>query len=314
MYETITHSHVTHHLQSLQYQPSYRSKSVANSDLPPLKYYRNWRPSTETRELRLARFDDLSIQASMGLETGDVEAVAAALNDTNVLLSELGVVTEKLQEMIDLWWQEAEKYNVLPLDDSRMGRFNVPRPPVRKKTKLYTYYPGGSTVPEQLSVITRRRSHVISAHVEIPEGGAEGVIISQGGQFGGWAFFMKEGRLAFAENVLGLYKSVIISDEIVPAGACTLRFVFKRNRPNNGTGELYINERKIGEGYIPKRTPVVYSVSEGLNCGRSGHTPVSDLYTCPFPFTGTLEKVTIDVDRTRVEDLQEQLHAALAMQ
>ena len=237
--------------------------------------------------------------------------VAEDISECNDLAQ---AMPEKLQEMIDLWWQEAEKYNVLPLDDRLLSRFNAPRPPSRKGTKLYTYYPGSSPVPEQLAVRAKRRSYVITAHVEIPAGGAEGVIISQGGQFGGWAFFMKEGRLAFAENVLGLYKSVIISDDVVPAGACTLRYVFKRNRPNDGTGELYINERKIGEGEIPKRTPVVYSISEGLNCGRSGHTPVSDLYTCPFPFTGTLEKVTIDVNRTRVKDLQEQLHAALAMQ
>ena len=110
---------------------------------------------------------------------------------------------EKLQELIDAWWVEAEKYNVLPLDDRMMTRFLEKIPTLRGDTRQYTYYPSETLVPESLAVSTRRRSHVISAEATIPDN-ANGVILSIGGEHGGWAFYMLDGKLAYTENMLGI--------------------------------------------------------------------------------------------------------------
>lgn len=220
---------------------------------------------------------------------------------------------EKLQELIDAWWVEAEKYKVLPLDDRLMGRMFEKQPTLRTDTRHYIYYPSETLVPENLAVSTRRRSHVISAEVTVPDN-ANGVILSLGGEHGGWAFYMLDGKLAYTENMLGIYRTDLLSDEVVPAGQHTLSFVFERSKPHNGTGYFYVNDQKIGEGFIAKRTPNAYSISEGLMCGHSGHTPISHTYQCPFPFTGVIDKVTVNAEKTAVDDFKTQFDIAMAIQ
>ena len=238
--------------------------------------------------------------------------VAKDVTESNDVAAEM---PDKLQEMIDAWWVEAEKYNVLPLDDRMMGKMmdKTPLPSVRQATRLFTYYPSKTLVPENLAVSTRRRSHIISADVEVPDN-ANGVLLSLGGAHGGWSFFMLDGKLAYTENYLHLKEFNLVSDGLVPAGKQTLHFVFQRQKPHNGTGYFFVGDQQIGQGFIPQRTPNAYSISEGLMCGYSGHTPVSTLYTCPFDFSGTINKVVVNVEKTSIDDFQTQMNIALAIQ
>ena len=111
---------------------------------------------------------------------------------------------EKLRELIDLWWAEAEKYNVLPLDSRMQARMAEPKPLAARPSGRYVYYPGGAPSFEYTAVNVKNRSHTITAYVEIPEGGAEGVLLAHGSWFAGYALYVQDGRLHYVHNFLGL--------------------------------------------------------------------------------------------------------------
>lgn len=205
---------------------------------------------------------------------------------------------QKVQEMTERWWAEAGKYNVLPLDD----RSHMDVPPGPKGS--FTYYPGMATIFEPGIPDTKYSSYAISADVDIPEGGAEGVLLSIGGRFGGLTLYVQDKHLVFDSNYVGLSHTTITSLEEVPAGESTLGFRFdKTGEPDifkqtgaTGTGTLLINGQEVGNGTIAPTTPIRYSWEEGLEIGIDRLTPVTESYTSPFEFTGTLKKVVLEVE------------------
>jgi arylsulfatase len=205
---------------------------------------------------------------------------------------------EKVQEMTERWWAEAGKYNVLPLDDR--AHMDVPPGPKGR----FTYYPGMATIFEPGIPDTKYSSYAISADVEIPEGGAEGVLLSIGGRFGGLTLYVQDKHLVFDSNYVGLSHTTITSLEEVPSGESTLGFRFdKTGEPDifkqtgaTGTGTLLINHKEVGNGTIAPTTPIRYSWEEGLEIGIDRLTPVTESYTSPFEFTGTLKKVVLEVE------------------
>src|SRR5205085_36655 len=149
----------------------------------------------------------------------------------------------------------------------------------------YTYYPGGAAIPERQAAMVKNRSHTITAHVEIPAGGAEGVLLQQGGRFGGYAFGLKNNMLHYVHNYLGVARYVISSDRVVAPGAHTLAFAFEKTGEPDissgkgaaGIGRLYIDGEQVGEGEIPVTVPVIYALTGGgLTCGRSEGTRVRE--------------------------------------
>ena len=198
----------------------------------------------------------------------------------------------KLREMIDRWWTEAGKFNVLPLDDRGTIR-TLDQPPTNRPQVAMTYVPGMATVPRSSTPNFRDRSHSITAEVEIPPGGAEGVLLSMGGRFAGFSFFVQQNRLHYAYNFFGLERYNVTSTESLPPGAVTLRMDFTRTGENQGTAALFINDRKVGEGSIAKMVPLTFGLSEGLTAGRDPSTPVTESYASPFAFTGKLTKVVM---------------------
>ena len=212
---------------------------------------------------------------------------------------------EKLQELIDLWWAEAETYNVLPLDDRFAARIVQEfRPQASPPRDKYVYYPGTSSVNTFATVsLINRPSYIITAHAEIPESGAEGVLIAQGSNYGGWSLFMQNKHLVYAFNYLQLKEYIIESDIEVPPGDVTLGFEFQGSGEPDvmngkgvpGIGRLFINGQQVGETEIADNVVVVYSSTEGIDCGRDAITAVSKRYKAPYAFTGDLKKVTIDV-------------------
>ena len=230
---------------------------------------------------------------------------------------------DKLSEMVARWWTEAGKYNVLPLDGRGQSRFAEPRPQIEAERTHYTYYPGGAAIPERQAAMVKNRAHKITAHVEIPAGGAEGVLLQQGGRFGGYAFGLKNHRLHYVHNYLGVARYVISSDRAVAPGAHTLAFAFEKTGEPDlrsgkgaaGIGRLYIDGEQVGEGEIPVTVPMTYALTGGgLTCGRSEGTPVIEGYAPPFAFTGTLKRVVVDVSGAPVHDLESEGRIAMAVQ
>lgn len=221
---------------------------------------------------------------------------------------------EKKRRLIELWWAEAEKYQVLPLDDRTNERFYIDKPPHAKDRKTFTFYPYTAMIPESASPNTRNRSHTITAEVLIPEGGAEGVLLSQGGRFGGYALFVLNNRLVYEHNFLGITNHIVLSNVDLPTGLSILRFEFSKTGDHQGIGALFINGDKVGEKTIDRTVSVRYSLSEGLEIGRDTATPVSESYICPFEFTGTLKKVIVEVDGDPHRDPEGEFNVAMGKQ
>ncbi|MGH9801255.1 MAG: sulfatase/phosphatase domain-containing protein, partial [Blastocatellia bacterium] len=212
-------------------------------------------------------------------------------NETNDLAAKN---PEKLREMIERWFAEAGKYNVLPLDDRGVLRA-VDQLPTNRPTTIATYYPGLTQIPRVNTPNFRNRSFSLTADVEIPSGGAEGVLLALGGRFCGFSFFVQNNRLSFVYNFFGLERFTIAATENLPTGAAKLRMEFNSSGKDSGTAALFINDRKIGEGAIARTVPLTFGLSEGMTAGRDPSTPVTESYQSPFVFTGKLKKVVMEL-------------------
>jgi len=226
---------------------------------------------------------------------------------------------DKLQELINLWFFEAGKYQGLPLDDrSAVEIFLTPRPKMTKPHDRYVYYPNTAEVPESQAVSIINRSYSIRAEVEIAASRAEGVIFAHGSRFGGHTLYVKDGRLHYIYNWLGDIEQKISSSKLVPTGASTLSAIFTKEGENpphvaNGTLAIYINDEKVGEGKI-RTQPGRFSIAgEGLNVGRDGGEPVTGDYPgeYPWPFTGMVKQVVVDVSGEVSIHHEREAHAML---
>jgi arylsulfatase len=227
-----------------------------------------------------------------------------------------------LQELITLWYVEAGRYNVLPIDGPDQARFAAERPQIAMDRDRFIYYPGTQTVPESAAAKVLNRSHVIAAVVDIADGGADGVLLAHGGSSGGYSFFVQDGHLHYVHNFVGSDQFHLLSDEPVPTGRSVLSYQFEVTGPPDptvgkgtpGTGTLFINEQPVGSMEIPHTMLITISIDEGLNCGQDVGSPVSDSYGPPFAFTGTIERVAVDVTGERIQDHEAEIRLALARQ
>jgi len=227
-----------------------------------------------------------------------------------------------LQEMIAMWYVEAGKYNVLPVEGPDPTRFAADRPTIAQDQDRFIYYPGTQAVPENAAAKVLNRSHVISAVVDIPKAGAEGVLLSHGGSSGGYTLFVMDGKLHYVHNYVGIEEFHLISDEDVPQGRAVLSYEFEVAGPPDipngkgtaGVGKLYINEKQVGQMELPYTMPITISIDEGLSCGEDPGSPTTPLYQPPFAFTGTLHRVAVDVSGERIEDHEAEIRLALARQ
>ena len=209
----------------------------------------------------------------------------------------------KLAELVSLWQSEAEKYGVLPLDDRRYERAADPTRPVAGLPKnRYVFYPGTSILHPLAAPQVMGREHTVTAQVEIPADGAQGVLACSGGEFGGWTLFLKDNRFHYAHNYLKLSEAKISSPDPIPPGRHTLAIHFKpvekHQKPDYSVSDatLWVDGVKVAEGK-GIRMAGQYSAMTGfgLLIGRNSGTPVSRDYKAPFPFTGKLDKVTIEM-------------------
>jgi arylsulfatase A-like enzyme len=232
---------------------------------------------------------------------------------------------EKLRELQRLFLIEAAKYNVLPLDDRRVERFNADlagRPQlVRGKSQLL--FRGMGRLSENSILVLKNKSHAITAQVIVPDGGANGVMIAQGGAFGGWSLYAHDGKPAYCYNYFGLQRFKVYGDALVPPGEHQVRAEFKYDGGGLGKGgtvTLYVDGQKAGEGRVDATQPMVFSADETTDVGSDTATPVSDDYgPKDGHFTGRVRWVQIDIDEA-AEDLdhlitaEERLRIAMARQ
>jgi arylsulfatase len=218
---------------------------------------------------------------------------------------------KKLSDLQARFLIEAVKYNVLPIDSSFADRADpASRPNLNRGQTHFTYYPGMIRIPEASAPDIKNKSFRISAEVETPQGGAEGVLVTQGGRFGGWGLLVLDGKPMFAyafSNQDGdkypnqkKYKYRIGGTDPLAPGKHEIAFDFAYDgggvgKPGNGT--LTVDGRKVAEGRIELTQPLRFSLDEGFDVGQDTGSPVIDEYDAkmPFKFTGTLKKVDIDL-------------------
>ncbi|WP_217924170.1 arylsulfatase [Miltoncostaea oceani] len=209
---------------------------------------------------------------------------------------------EKLAKLQQLWLEEARRHNVLPLDDRRIERFDARlagRPELVTGTSQLLFS-GMGRLSEASVINIKNRSHSVTAEVEVPDAGAEGVIIAQGGAFAGWSLYAKDGRPTYCYNLLGLNRFTIRADAVIPPGTHQVRmeFAYDGGGPaKGGTVTLHLDGVEIGEGRVAATVPLIFSADETADLGRDGASPVSDDYPAGGSvFTGTVNWVQIDVD------------------
>jgi arylsulfatase A-like enzyme len=207
----------------------------------------------------------------------------------------------KLREMQDLFTKEAIKYSVLPLDDRTIERLNaglVGRPDLMAGRTSLTVYQGMTGMSENVFINTKNRSHSITADVEIPQGGANGVILAQAGRFGGWSLYLQDGKPTYTYNWLGLKRYTLSASQALPAGKSTIRYEFVYDGGGvgkGGTGTIYVNGKNVATGRIDQTQCCAFSADEGADVGADEGTPVTEAYRVPFKFTGKIDKVTIEL-------------------
>jgi arylsulfatase A-like enzyme len=228
---------------------------------------------------------------------------------------------DKLIEMIATWYAEAGKYDVLPIDSRGTARLIDERPQLARPRDLYVYYPGTSSVANKIAARVLNRPHSITATVELANG-AEGVLVAQGGSSGGYSLYLKDHKLHYAYNFLGIQQYHLTSDATIGDGRHELRFEFEpTGKPDlaHGKGtparaQLYVDGKLAGQTDLPVTIPLDIGITEGLTCGRDDGSTVTTDYRGPFPFNGALEKVVVDVSGELIEDHDARLRATMAHQ
>ncbi len=227
----------------------------------------------------------------------------------------------KLIEMIALWYVEAGKYNVLPVDGRGQQRFAEERPTIAKERSRYRYYPGTQEVPAAAAPRLLNRPHTITVLANLPDG-AQGVLVSQGGVDGGFSLYIKDGKLRYTYNYVADQVFHIESDSDVPTGNHALSFEFQptgKPEPLKGKGApgkalLFVDGKQIGSGELPVTIPLTMGLASGISIGLDGGAPVTDAYPAPFAFNGTIDRVVYDVSGEHVVDHEAEIRVALARQ
>jgi arylsulfatase A-like enzyme len=232
---------------------------------------------------------------------------------------------EKLEELQQLFIEEARKYGVLPLDDRRVERFNADLAgrPTLIKGNSQILFSGMGRLTENVLLNVKNKSHAVTAEIVVPEGGAEGVIFAQGGEFGGWSLYLTGGVPRYCYNLFGLQRFKIEGDSPISSGEHQVRMEFAYDGgglAKGGTVTLYVDGNEVAEGRVEATTPMMFSGDETADVGRDTASPVSDDYAgATSVFSGTISWVQIDLgedaeDADHLITSEERLRVAMARQ
>lgn len=229
---------------------------------------------------------------------------------------------DKLIEMIGQWYVEAGKYNVLPVDGRGTLRFAEERPQIAQDRDSYTLYPGTQAIPYYAGPRLLNRTHSITVDVDIPEGGAEGCLVSFGGTDGGYSLYVLDNKLQYVYNYVAKEYLHVSATETVPPGRHQLRFEFETTgEPDMGSGkgspgraQLYVDSKLVGQAEFPVTTPLSLGLTGGIKVGADPGAPVASFYESPFEFTGTIHSVTFDLSGDVIKDEEAEMRRIMAQQ
>ena len=217
---------------------------------------------------------------------------------------------DMLAHLQRLFLIEAAKYNVLPLDDRRVERFNadIAGRPQLVSGNSQILFGGMGRLSENSLIVLKNKSHAITAEIVVPQSGANGTIVAQGGAFGGWSIYAKDGRPAYCYNLFGVRQFKVYGPDAIPAGEHQVRVEFAYDGGGlgkGGTASLYLDGQKVGEGRVDATVPMVFSADETADVGNDTGTPVTDdLIEGHTRFNGRVKWVQIDLG----EDAQDADH------
>jgi arylsulfatase len=221
---------------------------------------------------------------------------------------------KKLAELQALFMKEAEKNYALPIDDRTFERFNpelAGRPDLMAGRTSITLAEGMTGMSENVFLNIKNKSKTITAQIEAPKDRTNGIIIAQGGRFGGWALYVKDGIPAYDYNLLGLQRFTVAATEKMRPGKAIIRFEFAYDGGGigkGGTGTLFVNEKKVGEGRIERTQPMVFSGDETADVGVDLATPVVEAIgsEAKSKFTGRIHKVTVEVKEMKKAEKEQE--------
>jgi arylsulfatase A-like enzyme len=217
---------------------------------------------------------------------------------------------DKLREMQELFLVEASKYNVFPLDNSILQRIVTPRPSATAGRNVFTYSGelsglDGGSAPDVLN-----KSYTITAEVEIPQGGGDGMIVTEGGRFGGYGLYLLKGKPVFVYNLLGLARFRWEGQQALTPGKHTILFDFKYDGPGfgkGGTGVLKVDDLEVARREVPHTTPFLINLGETFDVGTDTRTGVDEDYQVPFRFPGEITKVTFKLGPVQLTSLEDRV-------
>jgi arylsulfatase len=211
---------------------------------------------------------------------------------------------EKLRQLQEIWWSEAARYNVLPLDGRKVERLSAElqgRPSLAGKRTTFTYYPGMAALPAGSAPNVLNKSFAITAELVIGEDPLKtsGAVFSLGGGDGGYGIYVRDGKPVFAGNFLGRTTTRVAAEQALLSGPVKLRAEFKYDGGGLGKGgemSLYVNDQKAGEGRLEHTQGITLGLGGTLDIGEDTGSPVDEAYTPPFRFSGTIKQVTVELD------------------
>jgi arylsulfatase len=234
----------------------------------------------------------------------------------------------KLKELQDAFDVEARKFKVYPLDSSFAERADPSiRPSLTRGRNEFTYYAGMTRIPEGSAPDFKNKSWAVAAEVEIPSGGASGVLATIGGRHGGWALLVQDGKpeFVYAYSNQPEHKYRVVSNQPLSEGNHVVRVAFKYDGGGHGKGataDLFVDGKQVAEGRIPQTVGLRFSLDETFDIGQDDGTPVVEDYAnnMPYAFTGTLKKVVVVLEPQKLTEeerrrlRQEEARASMAVQ
>ena len=258
-------------------------------------------------------YDDQNPNAPFDDDVWELYHVAEDLSESRDLA---GDRPELLRRLIDLWWDEAERNGVLPLDNRVLWALVHPKPDHRAPRQVFRYFPGAAQVPESVAVNVRNRSHALIVDLTIPDSGpTDGVLLAMGSALGGWSLHILHGRPHYVHNLYGKERHTISAAAALTPGEHRIEYAFTKDEGLGGTGVLTCDGQQVGRGVIPWFTPSGFNgVGAGLTCGYEWGPAVGPGYTAPFPFPGTIRRAWAETRGPVVRDPLAEIEAILSEQ
>jgi len=262
-------------------------------------YHEGWMASTTPPFVPWAAFEGLPQKAPKDILNGYTWELYNLADDPTQADDIAAKYPDKLAEMQRIFMSEAAKYNVLPLDNRTLPRFLEPRPSATAGRSLFTYSSELSNVPKGGAPSVLDRSYTITAEVEMPQGGAEGMLVTDGGRFGGYGLYILKGKPVFVYNFVNVERFRWEAKDALSPGKHTIVFDFKYDGlgfGHGGSGTLTVDGKVVDTKKIPKTLPFVFPVDETFDVGVDTRTPIDDRdYQVPFRFQGKLVKLTVEL-------------------